>query len=155
MLGHFVGDVWTDITTQLDTTTNTVCGNTESLSPFALFEPLPVFLGLFQPVDNPPTRNRAKAGSAIPVKFSLGGDYGLKVFQAGAAASQSVTCGSLSPVDEIEETVTAGKSGLTYDSTTQTYTYVWRTDKQWTGCRQLILRFFDGTQRTAVFEFLK
>jgi hypothetical protein len=34
------------------------------------------FSGFFQPVDNLPTLNIAKAGSAIPVKFSLGGDQG-------------------------------------------------------------------------------
>jgi hypothetical protein len=32
------------------------------------------FTGFFSPVDNPPTVNVAKAGSAIPVKFSLGGN---------------------------------------------------------------------------------
>ena len=30
------------------------------------------FTGFFPPVDNPPTINTVKAGSAIPVKFSLG-----------------------------------------------------------------------------------
>ena len=155
MLGHFVGGAWTDITSQLDTSTNVVCGVTQSLSPFALFEPFPAFLGFFQPVDNPPTRNRAKAGQAIPVKFSLGGNFGQKIFLAASPASQAVTCGSLSPVDDIEETITAGKFRVEVQSATQTYTFVWKTDKQWRGCRQLILRFFDGTQRTAVFEFLK
>ena len=30
------------------------------------------FTGFFPPVDNPPTWNKAKAGSAIPVKFRVG-----------------------------------------------------------------------------------
>src|SRR5439155_10377852 len=38
------------------------------------------FTGFFQPVDNPPVYNRVKAGSGIPVKFSLGGDQGLDIF---------------------------------------------------------------------------
>src|SRR5262249_49966319 len=37
------------------------------------------FAGFFLPVDNLPTINIAKAGSAIPLKFSLGGDFGLGI----------------------------------------------------------------------------
>ena len=33
------------------------------------------------------------------------------------------------------------------------YSYVWKTEKSWTGCRQLILRFTDGTERRASFKF--
>jgi streptogramin lyase len=33
-----------------------------------------LFSGFFQPVDNPPTLNSTKAGSAVPVKFSLNGN---------------------------------------------------------------------------------
>ena len=51
-------------------------------------------------------------------------------------------------------TATAGNSGLTYDSATQTYTYVWKTEKSWAGtCRQLIVRLIDGTEHTAGFMF--
>ena len=39
------------------------------------------FNGFFQPVDNL-LLNVAKAGSAIPVKFSLGGNVGLGIFRA-------------------------------------------------------------------------
>jgi len=41
------------------------------------------FSGFFQPVDNLPTLNLVKAGSAIPVKFSLGGNKALSIFAAG------------------------------------------------------------------------
>ena len=41
------------------------------------------FSGFFQPVDNLPTFNMTKAGSAIPVKFSLGGNQGLDILAAG------------------------------------------------------------------------
>ena len=40
------------------------------------------FVGFFQPVDNLPTLNVVNAGRAIPVKFGLGGDYGLSIFAA-------------------------------------------------------------------------
>jgi hypothetical protein len=41
------------------------------------------FDGFYRPVDNPPVVNTVKAGQGIPVKFSLGGDFGLDIFEAG------------------------------------------------------------------------
>ncbi|MGW5669779.1 PxKF domain-containing protein [Micromonospora sp. NPDC003776] len=112
------------------------------------------FTGFFSPVNNPPTVNSAKAGSAIPVKFSLGGDQGLDIFAAGSPASQQVTCDSGAPVDEIEQTVSPGNATLTYDPATDQYTYVWKTAKSWAGtCRQLTVTFNDGTQHSANFTF--
>ena len=111
------------------------------------------FTGFFAPVDNPPLVNTLKAGSAVPVKFSLGGNRGLTIFAAGYPKSQPIACNTGSPTDSIEETVTAGGSTLTYDATTDQYKYVWKTDKTWKGCRQLILQFTDGTTKIALFEF--
>ena len=37
------------------------------------------FSGFFQPVDNPPITNVVKAGSSVPLVFSLGGNQGLGV----------------------------------------------------------------------------
>src|ERR1044071_5579970 len=76
------------------------------------------FAGFFAPVDNLPTVNVAKAGSAIPIKFTLGGDQGLDILAAGYPRSVQVPCDSTAPADAIEETATAGHSGLTYDSVT-------------------------------------
>lgn len=111
------------------------------------------FTGFFAPVDNPPLVNTMKAGSAVPVKFSLGGNRGLAIFAAGYPKSQPIACDSGSPTDSIEETATAGGSTLTYDATTDQYKYVWKTDKAWRGCRQLILQFTDGTTQSALFRF--
>jgi hypothetical protein len=109
--------------------------------------------GFFQPVDNLPTVNSAKAGSAIPIKFSLGGDYGLNIFAQGYPKVQVVSCGSGAPIDEIEQTVTAGGSSLSYDAASGQYTYVWKTDKAWAGsCRQLIVRLVDGTDHVVLFQ---
>lgn len=155
-LFHHENGVWTNVTTSLDTTTNKVCGQTFSLSPFALFETSYTFTGFFAPVDNPPVRNVSKAGSAVPVKFSLGGNRGLSIFSQGYPASQAVGCDSSAPLSDIEETVTAGQSSLSYDALFDRYTYVWKTQKAWANsCRRLVLRFIDGTTRTADFTFSK
>lgn len=80
------------------------------------------FTGFFQPVDNLPTINTAKAGSAIPVKFSLGGYQGLDIIATGFPASQQIFCNTSEPTDQIEQTVTAGSSSLSYDATSDEYT---------------------------------
>lgn len=112
------------------------------------------FTGFFQPVDNLPVLNSVKAGSAIPVKFGLGGNQGLSIFAAGYPLSRQINCDSNTPTDAIEATVTAGGSSLSYDPLTDTYTYVWKSQKSWAGtCRQLVVTYIDGTVRMANFQF--
>jgi hypothetical protein len=110
--------------------------------------------GFFRPVDNAPTLNTVKAGSAIPVKFSLGGYFGLDVITVG---SSNVACSALvGGVDAIEQTVTAGGGTLSYDAPTDTYGYVWKTNKTWIGtCRQLTVTLGDGSEHLASFRFTK
>ena len=56
---------------------------------------------------------------------------------------------SISVVEE-----TTSESGLSYDAASDTYTYVWKTDKSWEGtCRQLIVKLNDGRERVAFFTF--
>ena len=111
------------------------------------------FSGFFAPVANPPTVNVAKAGRAIPVKFSLGGNRGLAIFAAGYPRVVTIACGSGTTTDEIETTVTADGNGLQYDPASGQYTYTWKTQKSWTGCRRLELLFVDGSLRAADFKF--
>lgn len=112
--------------------------------------------GFFQPVDNPPTLNSVRAGSAVPVKFSLGGDKGLSIFAPGYPISQGIGCDSTQPLDAIETTVTAGGSSLTYDPIADQYVYVWKTDKAWAGtCRQLVVELADGSVHLANFKMQK
>jgi hypothetical protein len=112
------------------------------------------FSGFFQPVDNTPTVNIAKAGSAIPVKFSLGGDQGLNVFQPGYPQVTTVSCSTSAPTDVIQTTVTAGSSSLQYDSTADQYTYVWKTNSNWAGtCVQFDLGLNDGSTHTFLVQF--
>ena len=109
--------------------------------------------GFFQPVDNLPTLNQVNSGRAIPVKFSLGGNMGLDIFAAGYPKSGAITSSPTATVDAIETTVTAGGSSLTYDPVADQYNYVWKTDKAWTGCRQLVVKLNDGTIHYANFKF--
>jgi hypothetical protein len=155
-LFHYENGAWQNVTTSLDTTANKVCGQTFSLSPFALFETSYMFTGFFSPVDNPPVRNVVRAGAAVPVKFSLGGDQGLNIFSAGYPASQTVACDSSAILSDVEETLLAGGSSLSYDATFNRYIYVWKTNKAWANtCRRLVLKFKDGTTKTAEFSFSK
>jgi hypothetical protein len=110
-----------------------------------------VWGGFYAPVDNPPAINVVAAGQSIPVKFSIGGDGGLDIFDPGFPLSTKVTCDATAPLDDIETTTTAN-SGLLFAG--GQYTYVWKTDKTWRGtCRELTLRLRDGTIKKAEFKF--
>jgi hypothetical protein len=112
------------------------------------------WIGFFQPVDNLPTPNMAKAGSAIPVKFNLGGNQGLNIFASGYPTSNTAPCDAEAGGDTVETTVTASASSLTYDTTANQYIYVWKTEKSWAGqCRQLRVKLIDGTVHAANFKF--
>ena len=106
------------------------------------------FNGFFQPIDNGGVYNKAKIGSTIPVKFSLGGDKGLNIFAAGyPQVSKPIACGSNPAVDAVEEYATATNSGLKYDSAANQYIYNWKTDSTIKAgeCRQLIVKLADGS----------
>jgi hypothetical protein len=71
----------------------------------------------------------------------------------GYPTAQVIACSASSALPTIAAPVTAGKS-LSYDATTDRYTYVWRSDKSWApSCRRLTLRFTDGTTKSADFTF--
>jgi hypothetical protein len=72
---------------------------------------------------------------------------------SGSPSSQVHACGNVA-IDDIEQTVTASTSGLTFDTTVGRYQYNWKTDKTWSGqCRTFILTFKDGSTRRAEFRF--
>jgi hypothetical protein len=112
------------------------------------------FAGAHLPWDDLGVPQSAKAGQAVSIRFSLGGDFGLDIFAPGYPKSEQVDCNSIEPVDGVEETRTAGASGLTYDPATGQYTYVWKTDKAWAGtCRQFVIQLVDGSYHRVKFEF--
>lgn len=110
--------------------------------------------GFFSPIDNDAT-NKVKAGRAIPIKFSLNGDQGLDIFAEGYPKAVPATVDGEAMVNEVEdyETETAGESSLNYCPLTDQYTYIWKTDKDWTGYRELQVKLNDGQEHTAMFEF--
>ncbi len=111
------------------------------------------FTGFFSPIDNLPTVNTAKAGSTIPVKFSLGGNRGLSIFAAGYPKAIKVACSPGDPQAAVEE-VTTSNSGLVYDATSDRYQYNWKTLKSYAGsCYRLEVRFIDGSTFAASFKF--
>lgn len=112
------------------------------------------FTGVFAPVDNLPVENVMKAGAAVPVKFSLGGNAGLAIFNGGSPVSRAVACSTGTPQDAVDQTSSAGASGLTYDAITDRYTWVWKTEKSWAGsCRLFEFTLTDGTTHSARFRF--
>jgi hypothetical protein len=113
------------------------------------------FTGFFAPVDMA-MLNVVKAGRAIPIKFSLGGDFGLDIMAAGYPASDPVACDNSAPTGTIEETVSAGSSSLSYDPDSDQYTYVWKTNKGWANsCRVLTIMLDDDSVHTVSFQFTR
>jgi hypothetical protein len=119
------------------------------------------FDGFRQPVDNKDASgayiyNVAKAGSAIPLKFSLSGNQGLSIIKDGAPKVSQVNCATSAPTDTIEELATVANSGLTYDATADQYNYVWKTPTTYAGkCYKLDMVLTDGTSHVAYFKFTK
>ncbi|MEO6002083.1 MAG: YDG domain-containing protein [Opitutus sp.] len=112
--------------------------------------------GFFQPVDNLPVVNRANSGSAIPVKFSLGGNKGMAIMAAGYPAIALIPTSDTAPISVIEQTVTAGGSSLSYDAGSNQYVYVWKTEKAWAGkSYRLVVKLADGSTHYADFNFAK
>ena len=142
-----------------------VAGNTTTKSvQYNVYWP---FGGFLSPIGR---TNLFKAGSTIPVKFSLGGDRGLGIFAAGYPTSVPVSCTSpkaLAKKIKIQKSKWAkGKkkkgalarpgtfSGLTYSASTGQYQINWSTEAEWAGtCRLLVLGFTDNTVYTSFFAF--
>jgi len=111
------------------------------------------FKGFLPPINNVRT-NPIHPGKGVPIQFILGGDHGLAIFAIGSPSSAQIACPLSDASGDMLPTVTAGNSELSYDPTTDTYTYVWKTDKSWGGtCRRLFVTFADGSVRTADFLF--
>lgn len=150
---HASGSSFPVGTTTVIATANDHNGNTSSCS-FTITVRYN-FTGFFPPISNLPAVNVENAGRAIPVKFSLSGNKGLNIFAPHSPASGTIAvCNSSAPPAVLQDTVTAGGSGLSYDAGSDQYVYVWKTDKSWAGtCRQLVVQLNDGSIHRANFQF--
>ena len=105
------------------------------------------FDGFYPPLAAAPADYRTKAGSRIPVKWSLGGDFGLDVLDG---APQVYACDGW----PFGPSVDAASNPLVYDATDDQYKLEWKTDKAWAGtCRTIEVRFVDGTFRLVHVDF--
>ncbi|MGH7509368.1 MAG: PxKF domain-containing protein [Gemmatimonadales bacterium] len=112
------------------------------------------FSGFFPPVYNMPFVNRATAGRAIPVKFSVEGNRRVGVLQPGSPTSTAVTCSENLTERPVEGSITRAASRL--EVVGQNYTYVWKTSSEWAGtCRKLVVTLVDGSRHEALFRFVK
>jgi hypothetical protein len=109
--------------------------------------------GFFGGVRNDPAVNRQRAGSVVPVTFSLGGDKGLNIFDPDYPKYQTIDCDTKEISGGETSAAAPGGSTLTYDAATDRYSFNWRTDRSLTGCKALILQFADHSRQVAYFDF--
>ncbi len=109
------------------------------------------FTGFFPPINNLPALNNANAGSSVPDQV-----------QPLRFPRPQPVCPGLSGLadDELRRVRSPARfepitsDGFTYDPLLDQYKNVWKTQKSWRGtCRQLIVRFRDGTEKRANFRF--
>jgi hypothetical protein len=98
-------------------------------------------------------KTTATAGSTIPITFTLHGNFGTNVFGA-APTSGSIPCTG-GTVVKGDPALSPGNSGAQYVSSTNSYQWNWKTDKSYTGCRQLVLTLADGSVHRLTFQFSK
>ena len=107
------------------------------------------FSGFAAPVDGG-ALNELRAGSGLPLKFSLGGDYGVDVVTA--VEQGQIDCASRTPTGPAAPT----SGTLAYNANLGRYLYDWSTEKSWAGtCRRVTLSLRDGTRHEADFRLVK
>ena len=68
--------------------------------------------------------------------------------------SMQLACDGGAATSPVEESYTAGSSGLSYDPLTNQFKYNWKTAKSWAGsCRLMTRELTDGQQQYAQFRF--
>ena len=107
----------------------------------ALVNVIYAFNGFFAPTGNPPEVNSARAGSTVPVKFSLSGYQGPSPFSVG---SEQYDCATGDPLGAIEPTSSPGASAVQYDPRLDQYQYLAHEVNEVSSWR-----FHDGAQTSA------
>src|SRR3954471_2767750 len=109
------------------------------------------FAGFYAPLKNMPYVNAAHAGSAIPVKFTVGAFRGKNVLLVSPTSTQ-VACPAGAPENVVQPGVAImpGLRSLGYS-----YNYTWKTSASWVGtCRVFVLTLADGSTHQALFRFV-
>ena len=100
------------------------------------------FQGFLGPIH---TGSVVRAGDAIPIVFSLGGDQGLDVLASGSPSSVQTDCDQPGTPTGGEPAWSQSGSGLVFHSWTGHYVFMWQTRKSWAGtCRTFVLGLSDG-----------
>ena len=86
-----------------------------------------------------------RAGDAIPIVFSLGGDRGLDVLAPGSPSSVRADCDHPGTPTGGDPASSQSGRGLIFHSWTGHYVFSWQTRKSWAGtCRTFVLGLRDG-----------
>jgi DNA-binding beta-propeller fold protein YncE len=104
--------------------------------------PEPGFGGFVGPIHD---GSVVRAGSVVPIAFSLGGFNGLDVLADGSPSSVRVHCDD--PAERLGDELPAESAdGLLFDETTGAYTFAWQTDRSWAWtCRAFAVTLRDGS----------
>ncbi len=100
-------------------------------------------------------RTTVKAGAAVPVRWQLSDANGYVSDRSAIVdiRSYAFECGAVDTGATATIEGTTEVSGLTYDTETNEWQYVWKTQRKWHNtCRQLVVTFADGQTASAVFE---
>jgi hypothetical protein len=140
----------------LTCTATDAAGNTASAT--VSYNVIYDFSGFTSPVANPPDRNAANAGGAVPVKWRLVDAAGAPVTDLSSigVTVKTLACTLGTTPDQPSEKA-AGKSGL-QNMGDGYYQFNWATPKAYAGsCKTLMLDLAEGPgmERTALFEFAK
>jgi hypothetical protein len=101
-----------------------------------------------------PGINHARAGDILPLKFSLGGDFGRDVARQGWPRSQRFDCATGKLVDGSLYRTRPFGTGFGYFGEIQEYTYSWQTNAAWDGtCRAFLYREQNGVIHRVDVEF--
>ncbi|HEX8884994.1 MAG TPA: PxKF domain-containing protein [Noviherbaspirillum sp.] len=113
------------------------------------------FSGFLPPVNNPDVVNLGKVGRTYPIKWQLkdaDGNFLTSLTAIKSVTFKPVQCGAFTSIQAgALEAETSGKSGLSYDDTSNQYQYNWATPSA--GCYVLFLSLDTGQVRQAYFNF--
>jgi hypothetical protein len=108
------------------------------------------FSGFESPVNTSRLVDNAKAGDALPLKFSLQGDRGLGI--VSRTTWQPASCGDWSSL----ATATTGSGKISYNPSIDRYLDLLATDPNWKGsCRTVDLQLADNTHHTIHVRFTR